>query len=107
MAVSVDDLSAQGAGSQQRFVVLGCLSRDAPPARGGKPVPPVYTIRDPRGEGMTYRIEGNDEELRLHVGHTVEISGSLSPVPATATNAAVRTLKMSSLTYLSTTCIYK
>jgi hypothetical protein len=86
-------------------IVLGCISREASPARGGQPAASTYTIRDPRGEGSTYRLAGDEEMLRLHVGHSVEIRGALTPVPARGGGLA--TLKIQSLTYISPTCIYK
>ena len=103
--VHVRNVEAQAPGAQ-RFVVLGCLSREAP-ARGAKPGPEAFTIRDPRGEGATYRVDGDPEVLRLHVGRTVEIAGTITPPTASSGANAVPTLKVASMTYIAPTCVYK
>lgn len=38
--------------------------------------------RGSEGLGRTYRLEGDVEQLNRHVGHQVEISGSVEPTPA-------------------------
>ncbi len=74
-----------------RFVVLGCISRDAQRQ---------FVITDTRAEPpAVYRVNGLDEAtLTFHVGHTVEIAGPISPGPPKA-------ITVESLTYISTTCV--
>src|SRR5262245_37198587 len=72
-----------------RFIMLGCGGRETatPSGRGGPGTPAKFFITDTRGDAPTvYRLEGGDvAELTFHVGHSVEITGSLSGPAANAT----------------------
>jgi len=88
-----------GAGN---FITIGCVSRE------GQSTPPVFAITDSRSKPPAqYRLEGDPDLLGLHVGHTVEIGGPITPASGTRTgaDASAPTLKMQSLTYISTTCV--
>jgi len=85
-----------GAGN---FIVIGCVSRE------GQSTQPTFVITDSRPKPLAqYRLDGDLDLLRMHVGHTVEIGGPIAlPSGGGSTNA--RTLKVQSLTYISTTCV--
>jgi hypothetical protein len=92
-----------------RYVAIGCISREAPAAAGASrgSAAASYFLTDSRGEKPTiYRLEGDSNQLDLHVGHTVEVSGPLSPAPAggRGANASALVLKVSSLVWISTKC---
>src|SRR5262249_61084493 len=56
------------------FIVIGCVSRE------GQGTPPTFVITDSRSKPPArYRLEGDADLLRLHVGHTVEIGGPITP----------------------------
>ena len=100
------------ASTPRKFVVIGCVSREgrsAPPAGSAAQDRPTFAITDTRGDSpSTYRLEGDAEQLGLHVGHTVEISGPVTTGPSGRgggnASSAVPTLKVQSVTYISTTC---
>ena len=78
------------------LIVIGCVSRQ------GQGASATIIITDARPKPPAqYRLDGDADLLRMHVGHTVEIGGPITP--ATGGNAAP-TLKVQSLTYISTTC---
>jgi hypothetical protein len=84
------------------FIVIGCVSRE------GQSTPLTFVISDSRSKPpAVYRLEGDADLLRIHLGHTVEIGGPIAPVSAAPSggNAAMRTLKVDSLIYISTTCV--
>ena len=89
-----------GAGS---FIVIGCVSRE------GQSTPPIFVITDSRPKRPArYRLEGDADLLRLHVGHTVEIGGPITPASQDARDnatASAPTLTVQSLTYISRTCV--
>ena len=59
-------------------------------------------LTDPRGEKPTvYRIQGDAAQLAPHVGHTVEVAGTLT---ATATLVGQYVLKASSLAWIASNC---
>ena len=82
-------------------IVIGCVSRQ------GEDASAAFIITDPRPKPPAqYRLEGDAELLSMHVGHTVEVGGPLTSAlggPGGA-NAAAPTLKVQSLTYISTSC---
>jgi hypothetical protein len=101
--------SAQSSGSTRRFVVIGCISRETQgsttPNRGGANGT-RFIITDTRGSAPTvYRLEGDQSQLDLHVGHTMEIAGSIAAGSnAGRGNANAPVVKVQSLTYISKTC---
>lgn len=93
-----------------RFVAIGCITRDA---RGGGQSARTgaaagsFLLRDMRGETPTiYRLEGDEDTLNLHVGHTVEVSGPISAQSASRGRGrgTALVLKVTSLTWISKTC---
>ena len=100
------------ASTARKYVVIGCISREerSTPSRGNAaPAGPTFTVTDTRGDSpATYRLGGDAEQLGLHVGHTVEISGPITTPPGARgggnAGPAVPTLTVQSLTYISTTC---
>jgi len=86
---------AQAPPTASRFVAIGCISRSSPSAD-------QFTITDNRSTPpRTYRLEGDVKQFALHVGHTVEVAGTLS---AASQAQAPMTMKVASLTYISPTC---
>ena len=82
-------------------IVIGCVSRQ------GEGASAAFIITDPRPKPPAqYRLDGDADLLRMHVGHTLEISGPITSASGGVggTNAAASTLKVLSLTYISTSC---
>ncbi|MEQ1731173.1 MAG: hypothetical protein ABL982_22620 [Vicinamibacterales bacterium] len=79
-----------------RYVAIGCLTRQGPAAA------PRFVLTDPRGEKPTvYRVQGDAAQLAPHVGHTVEVAGTLT---APAAPAAQDVLKAGSLAWIASSC---
>jgi hypothetical protein len=82
-------------------IVIGCVSRR------GEGAAVAFIITDPRPKPpVQYRLEGDADLLSMHVGHTLEIGGPITSAtggPGGA-DAAAPTLKVQSLTYISTSC---
>lgn len=77
-------------------IVIGCISRE------GQDAAETFVITDSRATPPAqYRLQGDTDLLRIHVGHTVEIGGPITP---SATGAITSTLGVKALTYVSTTC---
>ena len=70
-------------------------------------------------DGMTYRLQGNNDELKKHVGHMVAVTGILgtdnstttgttetspSDTSAAGTTGAERTLSVTNLQHMSSSC---
>jgi hypothetical protein len=80
-------------------IVIGCISRE------GDGQAPRFVITDTRPQPPArYRLEGDSDLLRFHVGHMVEIAGPLAGAASGGGTANARTLKVEALTYLSLTC---
>jgi hypothetical protein len=78
------------------FIVIGCISRE------GRDAAETFVITDSRATPPAqYRLQGDMDLLRIHVGHTVEIGGPITP---SATGAIASTLGVKALTYVSTIC---
>ena len=78
------------------FIVIGCVTRE------GEGSAPNFVITDGRPTPpVKYRLQGGDADLlRFHVGHTVEIGGTITGGGAQTTP----TLTVKSLDYIATTC---
>jgi hypothetical protein len=75
----------------ERFVVIGCVSRDAQ-----RNIVITDTLTEPP---TVYRLNGSDETtLTFHIGHTLELAGQIIPGPPKA-------ITIEQLTYISTTCV--
>jgi hypothetical protein len=81
-------------------IVIGCVSRQGDGASA------AFIITDPRPKPPAqYRLDGDADLLRMHVGHTLEIGGPIASGSGPGgAGAAPPTLKVLSLTYISTTC---
>ena len=103
--------SAPSSESAKRFVVIGCISREAQgsnAANAGGAAGARFTITDTRAPAASvYRLEGDQNQLGIHVGHTLEIAGSVTAAGSGAGrgNASAPTLKVESLTYISKSCL--
>jgi len=79
-----------------QYVAIGCLTRQ------GTAASPRFVLTDPRGEKPTvYRIQGDGALLAPHVGHTVEVAGTMI-APATPTGQYV--LNAGSLAWIASSC---
>jgi hypothetical protein len=111
-------LSAEQTGAPQNpdhaarnHVVIGCISREGPSttSRDDAAAGTTFVITDTRGKPpLKYRLEGDADQLRMHVGHTLEIAGRIVPAATARSDAtageSLPTLKVQSLTYISMTC---
>jgi hypothetical protein len=91
-----------GSTAAARFVVIGCVSRS------GTSGP--FVLTDTRGDQpVAYRLEGEASKLDLHVGHTVEVAGTLSAAAAagrgTKADTPAAVLKIQSLTWIAKSCL--
>lgn len=85
---------AQTPPAASSYVAIGCVSRSSPSAD-------QFTITDNRSTPpRTYRLDGDVKQFALHVGHTLEVAGTLSP----GQGGAPGTMKVASLIYISATC---
>lgn len=67
LAASVAGLTAQGSTNKPNsIIVIGCLQGTQK----------AFTLKDSRS-GRSYQIDGDAESLGWHVGHELEIHGSL------------------------------
>jgi hypothetical protein len=93
------------------YMVLGCVGADASRAstetRGQSPDQRRFLITDSRSKSDIYRLDGDSDQLAFHVGHTIEVTGSLSgltPPAGRGERAPLPTLKVKSLIYISSSC---
>jgi hypothetical protein len=89
--VAIVTASAQGTTPGKRpadVIVIGCLES----------AQSEFAIRDYRS-GVRYRLEATAEMLGWHVGHELEIQGTIQ-----SGSSATPTLKVETLVYLSQTC---
>lgn len=98
--------AAQTATPGGRFVTIGCIST---PSTGtaAAPGPSALVLTDTRGERpLVYRLEGDADKLKLHVGHTVEIAGQIRPAAGETNDpiAGAPVMKVEKLTWIATTC---
>ncbi len=78
------------------FIVIGCVSRES---AGGSE---TFVIADSRATPPAqFRLQGDADLLRIHVGHTLEIGGTITP---SAAGGRPSTLVVKALTYVATTC---
>ena len=82
---------------------------NASAAGAGAPVATSGSSAGAAGKA-SYRLDGTENTLTPHVGHKVEITGTLEERPASAaaggasSNAPAGTLKVDSVKMVSTTC---
>src|SRR5262245_66191705 len=82
-----------------RYVILGCISRQPSAARGAA----TYLLTDTRGETpVIYRLNGDTAALDFHVGHYVEVAGPLTaPARGASPGAGALVIKVERLAYLA------
>ena len=53
-----------------------------------------------------YRLDGDASKLKIHVGHTLEVLGSLSPGSSTARDPSARApvLKVEKIVWIAASC---
>lgn len=76
-----------------RYGAIGCLTRE------GAAAARRYVVTDQRNKAV-YRVEGERELLERHVGHTVEVSGTLTPIAGSTRF----TMKLVSLVWIASKC---
>ena len=75
-----------------RYVAIGCI------ARQGTASAPRYVVTDPRGDKpVVWRLQGEREQLSRHVGHTVEVTGSI-------VTSAPLTMNVRSVVWIASSC---
>ena len=78
-----------------RYVAIGCLTRQ------GTAAAPRFVVTDTRGNASTaYRLTGDATMLAPHIGHTVEVAGTLTTPAGTRQD----TLKVNSLVWIASSC---
>jgi len=74
------------------YIVIGCVSREGQ----------NYVITDGRATPPAkFRLDGDADLMRIHVGHTLEVGGGITP----ASGGGMATIKAQSVVYISPTCI--
>ena len=100
LTVTAQQGAATGA---QRIVVIGCL-RASGQGRAGGGATAELTLTDFRGgPSPTFRVDGSDTRLNWHVGHTVEIAGTIAAGGGRG-GAMGQRLNVQSVNYISTSC---
>ena len=75
-----------------RYVAIGCISRQ------GTATAPRYVVTDHRGDKPTvWRLQGESELLARHVGHTLEVAGSL-------VTSSPLTMSVKSVVWIASSC---
>ena len=88
------------------FVAIGCISRanqsSRAASRGGSPAS-QFVITDTRGETpLIYRLDGDANALSVHVGHMMEVAGTVAA--STSGQRGIPVMKVKSLTWIATSC---
>jgi hypothetical protein len=120
-STTADPQTARSAAKPESISVEGCITRGA---AGGAtagttgttaPAPAAFMLTSamkPAGSTATapiassYRLDAVDSKLSPHVGHKVEITGTLAPEGASASAAAkaTPTLKVDNVKMIAATC---
>jgi hypothetical protein len=114
--------NAGRANADKKVTYSGCIERQpasAAAVTGAPTMPFMLTNASTAGAGaavatsgsagakMSYRLDGTESTLTPHVGHKVEITGTIEeqrPASAAASNTPAGTLKVDSVKMVSTTC---
>jgi hypothetical protein len=109
---------AARADSSDKVVVTGCVQRgiQSPVGTTGAPGAPaaadaskfILTKASPASDATatpkTYRLDADDSQLTSHVGHKVEITGTVDAKPAPGDAASPAKLKVASVKMIAASC---
>jgi len=105
--------------SSDKVVVTGCIQRGIQSpigttgAAGAVPAAAdaskfILTKASPASDATaspkTYRLDAEDSQLTAHVGHKVEVTGTLDAKPAAGDAAAPEKLKVASVKMIAASC---
>jgi hypothetical protein len=104
--------------SSDKVVVTGCIQRgiQSPVGTTGAPgaaaaadaskfiLTKASPVADATATPKTYRLDAEDSQLTAHVGHKVEITGTLDAKPAPGDAAAPSKLKVASVKMVAASC---
>ena len=75
-----------------RYVAIGCVSRQ------GTASAPRYVVTDTRGDKpVVWRLQGESEQLARHVGHMLELTGSI-------VTSSPLTMSVRSVVWIASSC---
>ena len=105
------------ADSSDKVVVAGCIQRGiqspvgttgAPGATAADAAKFILTkaapVTDATATPKTYRLDADDSQLTAHVGHKVEITGTVDAKPAPGDAASPAKLKVASVKMIAASC---
>ena len=109
---------AARADSSDKVVVTGCIQRgiQSPVGTTGAPGAPaaadaakfILTKASPASDATatpkTYRLDADDSQLTAHVGHKVEVTGTVDAKPAPGDAASPAKLKVASVKMIAASC---
>jgi hypothetical protein len=108
---------ASAPNSSDKVVITGCIQRGiqspvgttgAPGAAAADAAKFILTKASPASDATatpkTYRLDAEDSQLTAHVGHKVEITGTLDAKPAPGDAAAPAKLKVASVKMVAASC---
>jgi len=108
---------ASRADSSDKVVVTGCIQRGiqspvgttgAPGAAAADAAKFILTKASPASDATatpkTYRLDADDSQLTAHVGHKVEVTGTVDAKPAPGDAASPAKLKVASVKMIAASC---
>ncbi len=109
---------ASAPSSSDKVVVTGCIQRGiqspvgttgaAGAAAAADASKFILTKASPASDATatpkTYRLDADDSQLTAHVGHKVEVTGSIDAKPAAGDAAAPSKLKVASVKMIAASC---
>ena len=110
---------ASAPSSSDKVVVTGCIQRGIQSpigttgAAGAVPaaadaskfiLTKASPVADATATPKTYRLDAEDSQLTAHVGHKVEVTGTLDAKPAPGDAAAPSKLKVASVKMIAASC---
>jgi hypothetical protein len=110
--------SASSANSTDKVVVTGCIQKgiQSPVGTSGAAgaaaaadaskflLTKASPVSDATATPKTFRLDAEDSQLTAHVGHKVEITGTLDAKPAAGDAAAPEKLKVASVKMIAASC---
>lgn len=109
--------AASAPNSSDKVVITGCIQRGiqspvgttgAPGAAAADAAKFILTKASPVSNATatpkTFRLDAEDSQLTAHVGHKVEITGTLDAKPAPGDAAAPAKLKVASVKMVAASC---